>query len=159
MNAGRECTIGMRLYYLPCPQHFHNHNFNEVNLFKTVDKGITTFFPSLPVCVSISMLSSLLSHSLCLSHRGGRRGFFISTRFPSHLPCLQVLVLSFPIRLLESCSRPPSFSLHSPQRQSNKGLRQRKRERETIKGKWWWLEAGDGGGGGGGKQSRMETAR
>lgn len=145
MNSDWECTIGMRLYYLSCPQHFHNHNFNEVNLFKTVDKGISTFFSSLPVCVSISMLP-LLSHSLCLSQ--GEKGFFISTRSLSHLPCLQVLALSFPIRLLESCSRPPSFSLHSPQRQSNKGLRQRKRDSKgngvvgVVRGWWWWWAGG-----------------
>lgn len=53
-------------------------------------------------------------------------------------------MLSFPIRLLESCSRTASFCLHSPQRQSNKGLRQRKRERETAKGKRWWVD-GRGG--------------
>lgn len=62
----------MRLYYLPCPQHFHNHSFNEVNLFKTVDKGITVFFPSLPlpVCVSISMLPLLTSFRLSLTWGG-----------------------------------------------------------------------------------------
>lgn len=124
MNSDQECTIGTRLYYLLCPQHFHNHNFNEVNLLITVDKGITTFFP-LPVCVC---MLPLLSHSLCLSQ--GAKRFFISARSLSHLRCLQVLVLSFPIRLLESCSRPPSLSLHSPQRQFNRGLRQKRRENE-----------------------------
>ena len=126
-----------RLYYISCPQHFHNHNFNEVNLFKIVDQGIY-FFSFLPICGSILWF-------LSVSHRGRRVSFFFFHNHslpPSHLPRLQVLVLSFPIRLPELCSRPLSLCLLSPQRQSNKGLGRRKTERETVKGKrWrWWLE-------------------
>lgn len=144
MNSDWTCTTGMRLYYLSCPQHFHNHHFNEVNLFKMVDKGITTFF--LLICLCFNQCApSPLQFSLSLEGVGrGEEVFFISTRS---------LLLSSPLSP-GSCAlhpnqtawvvfKPPhphAFLRHKDK--SNKGLRRRGNERETAKGKrWqWWLE-------------------
>ena len=84
----------------------------------------------------------LFPHSLCLSQGGGGGGgmFHIHS-----LPSLISHVCGFSRSPSQSdCSSRvqglPLSSVLPPQRQSNKGLRQRKRERETIKGKrrWWW---------------------
>lgn len=123
------------LYLPPCPKHFNNRNFNEVNLFKTVDEGITTFSLFLP-CLSVSIsMFPLFPHSLCLSQGGWRGGFHIHS-----LPSLISHVCGFSRSPSQSgCSSRvqglPLSSVRPPQRQSNKGLRQRKGERETIKGK------------------------
>lgn len=106
---------------MPCPQHFHIHNFNEVNLFKTV-RGLS-IFSSLHMC-----LYQYAPFPIPSSPSQGEKSFFIPTTSLSHPPCLQVLVLSFPIRLPESRSRPSSFSVHASQRQFNKVPRQRERD-------------------------------
>lgn len=141
MNSARKRTIGLRLCYLPCPQHFHNRSFNEVNLSKTVDEGF--LFLAWPCFYQYA--PSPFSFPLSLT--GGRRVFFFFFSYP-----LTPSVISHVSRFSCSPSQSdclsyvqglPSFSVRSPQRQPNKGLRQRKRG-ETIKGN------GEGSGGGGG---------
>lgn len=125
INSGLACTISMRLYYLSWFQHFHNHNFNEVNLYKTVDKGITTFF--FLTCLSFCKCVPSPFPFPSVSHRR-RRGFSYPL-LPSLIPHVSRFSCS-PLQsdYLSRVQGLPLFCLHLPQRQSNKGLRQRKRE-------------------------------
>lgn len=134
--------------------HLHKTLFPFLNISITlmtlILKTRVTYGASLITRSCLFLVASFLLPYVPMSSHRERRGFLYCCA-PSIISHVSRFSCSpFPIRTLQSCSRPPSFSVHSPQRQFNKGPRHERREREPIKGE----RGGDGGGGGEGRAER-----
>lgn len=118
---------------MACPQHFHIHDFNEVNLFQTV-RGLTFFIFRLHV-----YLYQYAPFPIPSSPSQGEKSFFQYLHTPSLIPHVSRFLCSpFQSDCLSPVQGLP-LSLCTPHKDSL--TKSHGREKETIKGKgWWWLE-------------------